>query len=158
MTKPNYLVDVLWEGGVNCRGEQLKEILELIELYPQLKMQFGMHQISILLQYLNVLENLEILFLKKVGNTRDLIAICQHVDQFLSGVFFAFTKDVGDQLNEEFETEDESFRDIGDAVLEIRAFDTTYFRIYTNDYDLVHKIAEKFHSEIQLNTYHKEAL
>jgi hypothetical protein len=33
MTKPNYLVDVRWGGGVNCLGQQLEELLEFIELY-----------------------------------------------------------------------------------------------------------------------------
>ena len=85
---------------------------------------------------------------RRVGNTYDMIAISENVQQFLAGVFLAFNKDVGDHLDEEFGTEDESFRDVGDAVLEIRAFDTTNFEIYANDYDLIHKIAEKFEVKI----------
>ena len=148
MTKPNYLIDVQWEGGVNCLGEQLIEILDFIELYPAIKDAIW---------YASDLDSSPIpecirkfgdFIPKKVGNTRDLITICQHVDQFLSGIFLAFSKDVGDHLNEEFGTEDKEFRDIGDAVLEIRAFDTTFLEVYTNDYNLVHKIAEKFHCEI----------
>ena len=51
-------------------------------------------------------------------------------------------------MDEGFETDDESFRDIGDAIFEIRAFDTTLFEIYATDYDLISKIAEKFQVKI----------
>jgi hypothetical protein len=148
MTKPNYLVDVRWGGGVNCLGQQLEELLEFIELYSTSRDTIW---------YASDLDSSPIpecirkfgdFIPKKVGNTRALIAICQQVTQFRSGIFLAFSNDVGDHLKEEFGTEDEEFRDIGAAVLEIRAFDTTFLEVYTNDYDLVRKIVGKFHCEI----------
>ena len=148
MTKPIYHVDVRWEGGVNCRGQQLKEILELIEFYPTIKNAIWYASDLDSSPIPDCIINFTKFIPEKIGNTRNLITICQNVNQFLSGVFLAFSRDVGDRLNEGFETEDKAFRDIGDAVLEIRAFDTTFFEIYTNDYDLVHKIAEKFLCEI----------
>jgi hypothetical protein len=153
MTKPIYLIDIQWEG-LNCLGQQIKEILELVELYPTIKDAIWYASDLDSSPIPECIRNFGSFVPKKVGNTRNLITICQNVDQFLSGVFFALNKDFGDHLDAEFGTEDESFRDISDAVLEIRAFDTTFFEIYTNDYALARKITEKFHSEIFTEEQH----
>jgi hypothetical protein len=151
MTKPNYLVRVQWKEECSCLGEQLKEILEFIELYPTMKE---------VIWYASDLDSSPIpecirkfgdFIPKKVGNTRDLITICQHVPQFLSGVFLAFSKDVGEQLDEGFETEADLFRDMGDAVLEIRAFDTSYFEIYSDDISIISGIANEFYGIPEFN-------
>jgi hypothetical protein len=147
MTKPNYYVEVQGEE-VSCLGSQLKEILELIKLYPSIKNAIWYASDVLAVTIPPFIMNFEEFTPRKMGNTHDLIAICQHVDQFHAGVFLAFNKDVGDYLDEEFGTEDESFRDIGDAIFEIRAFDTTNLEIYAKDYDLIHKIAEKFEVKI----------
>ena len=147
MTKPTYLVDIQWEG-CNCLGEQLEKILELIELYPSTKNAVWYASDVDSSPIPDCIRNFADFIPKKIGDTSNLILICKNVDQFLSGVFFAFSKDIGDQLNKGFETEDTSFRDIGDAILEIRAFDTTFFEIYTSDYELARKISERFHCEI----------
>jgi hypothetical protein len=154
MTKPNYYIEVQGEG-VSCLGSQLKEILELIKLHPYINHATWYAADVDSSPIPECIRNFGDIIPRKVGNTRDMIAICQHVPQFLSGVFSALSKDAGDQLKdvgdqfgEGFETDDESFRDIGDAVLEIRAFDTSWFEIYANDYDLIRLIAEKFQVKI----------
>jgi hypothetical protein len=85
---------------------------------------------------------------KKIGDISNLIKLSQNVDQFLSGVFFALPKDIGKLWNREFSTEDEPFRDIEDAILEIRAFDTTYFEIYSSNLEIIESLARYFSLEI----------
>jgi hypothetical protein len=46
-------------------------------------------------------------------------------------------------------TEGKPFDDLGAAKIEIRAFDTTYFEIYTNNRELIDPIAIYFGVEIQ---------
>jgi hypothetical protein len=72
----------------------------------------------------------------------DLYDICAQVDQFLSGIFLAVPTDCDEpRLNLGIMTEDDLTSDIGDAILEIRAFDTSYFEIYTG----ILALADKLH-------------
>ncbi len=148
MTKPNYLINVRWPGGFNCLGIQLKEILEFIELYPSMRETTWYAADLDASPIAECIRDFSDIFPKKVGSTRDLIVICQNIDQFLSGVFFALNKDMQVHSDSTVETEDQLFRDIGNAILEIRAFDTTCFEIYMNDYGLAKKIEKKFHCKI----------
>ena len=70
-------------------------------------------------------------FGKMVANIMDFIKIIREVDQFLSGVFIAYKKRE-DNCELNYETEDVQFRDFGNAFIEIRAYDTTCFEIYTS--------------------------
>lgn len=51
----------------------------------------------------------------------------------------------------ELETEDETFRSIAcdGILLEIRTFDTTYFGIYSEDYELIKKLSQLYKVEIE---------
>ena len=80
--------------------------------------------------------------LRKIGDSHSLINICENIDQFLSGVFIAVK-----EKNQNFKcqdlyigTEDEQFRSLNfDGILiEIRAFDTSYFELYSDDPILKH--------------------
>ncbi len=87
-------------------------------------------------------ENFMSPFPKKIGNTYDIIKLAKSVQQFLSGVFLLVKDDVGSQINEEYYTEDEPFRDLRNAHLEIRAFDTSFFLIYSNDLEIMNKLSQ----------------
>lgn len=90
--------------------------------------------------------------LQKIGNDYSLINLCENIDQFLSGVFIA----VRENLNLEYsslyiDTEDEQFRSINleGVLIEIRAFDTSYFEIYSEDMLLIKKLAEIYNVKIE---------
>ena len=89
-------------------------------------------------------------FLKIIGSDLSLIEICSKIDQFLSGVFFAIENDCLNQNLEKIKinTEDEQFRElnINGILVEIRAFDTSFFEVYTTNKTLIKKISKKFNS------------
>lgn len=68
-----------------------------------------------------------------VGNTEDLKIISAQVIQFFSGIFLAMPINSNmPRWSDYLDTEDIPTNDLGDAVLEIRAFDTSYFEIYSS--------------------------
>ena len=80
-----------------------------------------------------------------VGSIVDMKRLVRGSAQLLSGVFLATTVCAPDaEFAGEFRTEDEPFRDIGRALLEIRAFDTSYFEIYGTNVDVVEELGQRF--------------
>ncbi|NET47730.1 MAG: hypothetical protein F6K09_03195 [Merismopedia sp. SIO2A8] len=68
-----------------------------------------------------------------IGNIENLARFATQIDQFLSGIFLAVPSYISPIWNRSFDTEDEPTHDLGDAILEIRAFDTSYFELYTSN-------------------------
>lgn len=97
--------------------------------------------------------NLNDIQLNLIGNDSDFIEYCSEIDQFIWGNFACV--DVRFLSNDiqhiEIETEDKSFRSIecDGVLLEIRAFDTTYFCIYAEDIKLMEMISELYNVEIE---------
>jgi hypothetical protein len=87
---------------------------------------------------------------KLIGKLDQLINYSQNVEQFYSGVFLCVCadKDIY-EWGGEFDTEDESYRGIGAAAVEIRAFDTTYFEIYSSDLSLITEVSNHFSCDIE---------
>lgn len=84
-------------------------------------------------------------FPSSVGNTDQLIELASKVDQFLSGVFLSVPKPVEKPIwSFPFDTEDLPTDDIGDAVLVIHAFDTTFWGIYTSHPELIGLLRKHF--------------
>jgi hypothetical protein len=90
-----------------------------------------------------------------IGTDLQFIEYCYEIDQFIWGVFLCINKNFLPQNIQgvELSTEDESFRPIAcDGVLiEIRAFDTTFFEIYSEDKNLISKISKIYNIEIEKN-------
>ena len=85
----------------------------------------------------------------RLGNTSTLIKACKRCDQFLTGIFLAVPDRVKHPTwSRIFDTLDEPFGDLGPAVLEIRAFDTTYFEIYSSDTESVQMLCDRFASQL----------
>jgi hypothetical protein len=73
--------------------------------------------------------------LVKIGRTQELIQIASQINQLFSGIFIAIPEHIIDpDLNGEFDTENDPTEDLGDAAIEIRAFDTSYFEVYYSNY------------------------
>lgn len=91
--------------------------------------------------------------LKKMGNDSSLINLCENIDQFLSGVFIAVREKNPSQqcLELLIDTEDDQFRslDLDGVIIEIRAFDTSYFEIYSEDPVLMKNLSEIYEVEIK---------
>lgn len=96
--------------------------------------------------------NLNSFFLEKIGDDYSFIQICQKIDQFLWGVFLAIDINYSNpNINDiEVSTEDEEFRSIelGGVLIEIRAFDTSFFELYTEDERIINQLAKIFDVDI----------
>jgi hypothetical protein len=70
----------------------------------------------------------------KVGNTQELVQLIIQIDQLASGIFLAIPNNVSEpELSRDSDTEGDPTEDLGDAVLEIRALDTSYFEVYYSE-------------------------
>lgn len=124
----------VFRSNVSCLGQQLVELLHVIRgFWPDLNWYIAD------VQAINALplpprDPIPML----VGDTDKLIHIAQRVDQFESGVFVGIRSDADRPAFRPggLWTEDEETADLGDAVLEIRAFDTSYWSIATSDANL----------------------
>lgn len=70
-----------------------------------------------------------------IGGADTLVTMALRVDQFESGVFVGVPDNI---LYPQFRegglwTEDDELADLGDALIEIRAFDTTFISVVSND-------------------------
>ena len=86
--------------------------------------------------------------LNLIGTDLEFIQYCSEIDQFIWGVFLCVDRDYSLQNIQgvQLETEDESFRPISceGVFLEIRAFDTSYFEIYSGKVGIIDEISKKF--------------
>lgn len=80
-----------------------------------------------------------------IGHSNRLIELVEHIDQFLRGVFLAVDpQKTNPQFRSDIDTEDSIEADLGDALVEIRAFDTTFFEILTNKEQIGAVLAKTF--------------
>lgn len=89
--------------------------------------------------------------LKKIGDDSVLIKYCSGIVQFIWGVFLCLDKNHENQsfINVKLSAEGEPFRaiELDGVLIEIRAFDTSFFEIYSQDEGLLMKIAKHFSSK-----------
>lgn len=147
MKQPLYRLQIHFEK-VNCLGEQLAAVLEQIKLLSGRGVWYACDVDT-------TCDNLKIqcfmnYFPRRVGTIDDMIHLANSIDQFLSGVFLLLTSDFGKQLNSEYSTEDEQFRDVKDAILEIRAFDTTWLLLFSKNRNFIYEINKHFNGDISV--------
>jgi hypothetical protein len=83
---------------------------------------------------------------ERLGDTAALVRIAGAVEQYESGVFAGVPDGA---VNPEFRagglwTEDEDTADLGDAIVELRAFDTTYVSLATTDEEIAKLAMDAF--------------
>lgn len=92
--------------------------------------------------------------LNLIGDDFRFAEYCSQIEQFIWGVFLCIDSAFASQNIQgvELEAEDKSFRSIPceGVLLEIRAFDTSYFEIYSEDVGLMKKLSEKYNVEIEM--------
>ncbi len=155
MFNANYLTSLLkinFNSDIVCSGTQLVEIVEFLESFLPSIVWYGAD--------ISIISNTDIFFVDdrlsdlipiKIGDSGELKKQSSKVSQFLSGVFIARKNEILWPENIQIGTENLTFRslEINDIILEIRAFDTTYFEIYSDDYELIKKISTHYRSEIE---------
>lgn len=98
--------------------------------------------------------NLQSERIKKIGAGASLIQICGEIDQFFSGIFLAVKNDQEYEARDiELDTEERGFRtlNLDGVLLEIRAFDTSFFCIFSENANILHQLSEQFKSSLEEN-------
>jgi len=90
--------------------------------------------------------------LSQIGTDLQFIEYCSKIEQFIWGEFLCVSNSFSTQCFKhiELETEDAPFRQIDcrGILLEIRAFDTAYFEVYTENLELIIKLSKLYNAEI----------
>lgn len=85
----------------------------------------------------------------EIGHTETMMALSRTVLQYLSGVFIALRpENVQWIYGLEADTEDTAPFFLEQSVLEIRAFDQTFFLIHTHDRALAEYMLQQFNGEV----------
>jgi hypothetical protein len=94
----------------------------------------------------------------RVGSLSKLKEACAQVDQYFSGIFLAI-QSVSEEIvwSDSLSTEDARFRDIHEAILEIRAFDTSYYEVYSVKRSLLEPLATRFGVRVESRRWSKIA-
>jgi hypothetical protein len=91
--------------------------------------------------------------LSLIGSDLQFINYCSEIDQFIWGDFLCIDSNFISQSFQdiELETEDDPFRHINanGVLIEIRAFDTTYFEIYSDNKELITTISKIYNVKIE---------
>ncbi len=115
--------------SVECTGEQLSMLVNIISVTFE-DLTWYASDVD-MMPYMDFWKMYHDDDLKIVGETKKLEDMSRIVPQFLSGVFIAIqNSDIGGPSIKNFSTEEEMFVDIGNASIQIRAFDTSYFEVY----------------------------
>jgi hypothetical protein len=97
--------------------------------------------------------NLNSFQLNVIGTDSQFIEYCSLVQQFIWGEFLCIDSNFSSQniQNVELGTEGEQFRPItcDGVLLEIRAFDTTFFEIFAEDIELIKKLSKIYNVTIE---------
>ena len=150
MTKTSYFLKVsgqeLNASILSCTGEQLVLIVDCVRKYLS---DYDWYSADVSTMSSN--KEWEIYkseVPKLIGGSTKLIKFAEVTDQFTSGVFLAANKKYRFMgFSNTYETEDEQYIDIEFCELEIRAFDTSYFEIYSKERKFIDVLADRFVNE-----------
>ncbi len=155
MFRPKYLIR-LWRNAfekteVACLGIQLIELVEFLTPIIPFHTWYGADMDANFIP--EALFNFRSYNLKKIGDDLALYAMLKTTDQFLSAVFIVLKREFDNSKFIEVGTEDPKFRqiDVEGVILEIRAFDTSYFELYSDDFSLIQKISNHF-KKVEIET------
>lgn len=156
MFEPKYLIrlnkNAFFSDQVVCLGSQLKSIFKNLNklLGPHVWYCADIDAISSVPKRLGV----DSFRLKKICNNSHLMNLCENIDQFLSGVFIAIKES---EKNLKLQnlcagTEDDQFRflDLNGVLIEIRAFDTSYFELYSENIELIEILSKIYNVKIEM--------
>ena len=147
MTKPTYCIRLsgmdITKELISCTGAQLCTLLNILCEHEK--------KITWYAADVTMIPNKKDWELYKqyrplmIGDTTRFIELCQQVAQFTSGVFLA-TFEINNLKSwaKDYETEGEEFADNEFADIEIRAFDTSYFEIYSKSENILNPFIGRY--------------
>ncbi len=131
---------------VACLGTQLISIIDFLKDFLPKHVWYGADIDAV--GKVSIKVELKRSQLSLIGTDFSLVQYCSKIDQFIWGVFLCVNSTfLGKSFTGiEIETEDQSFRPIAcdGIILEIRAFDTSYFEIYSADLGTIKKLKNRF--------------
>lgn len=134
------------QEATSCTGKQMRELLAQVDPWVRACDWY----------MLDIKTNNSVDLLAVTGQNPQRLSgeklreVCARVDQFLSGIFLAVPSSLSHpRLNLDAVTEDEPSLGLGDALLEIRAFDTSYFEVYTPLLALAQRLHDSFDIEFE---------
>jgi hypothetical protein len=139
------------EDGVVGLGTQLISILNFVKKYlpPHIWYAGDVEAVGINAEK----QSFSDIQINLIGTDSQFIDYCSGIEQFIWGVFLCVDKQYSSQnvIGIQLETEDQPFRpiDSNGILMEIRAFDTTYFGIYAEDLGLITKISNQYGISIE---------
>lgn len=157
MFNPKYRVLIKSEcfpkDNVICLGTQLIDIIKFINNFLPSHIWYSA-DIEALESKIN-LNKFKGFRLKRIGSDFQFTEFCSKIMQFIWGVFLCLDSNLLSQNIQEIElgTEDEPFRPINcnGIILEIRAFDTSFFEIYSVDLALMKELSKHYNVSIEQN-------
>jgi len=91
--------------------------------------------------------------LEKLGTDSDLIEYCTEIEQFIWGDFLCINDQYLSQNFQEIEleTEDLPFRSLNckGVLFELKAFDTAFFEIFSEDLELMKRFSSLYNAQIE---------
>ena len=151
MTAPRFCLSLtgaeINESEFSCSGEQLCLLLtELMTVQRDIKwFACDVSAVNLPLYWKSFSDGTP----REVGTADDFLRQIKAVEQFESAVIFATDGDSTQEFSLEHFTEDERFTDIEFANLQIRAFDTTYFELYSTDKALLEEVHNRFGGKLE---------
>lgn len=133
---------VLDKQPFSCTGKQLAVLLHAMSPWVRTGKWyiFDVSTNSRTLEFLKTKEEI-----REAVTLEELTSASIHVEQFLSGVFIAVpTNAKYPDGRPNFLTEDDPPNHIGNAIVEIRAFDTSYFEVYSESLGLMSHLRATF--------------
>lgn len=142
MKKLKYILIRFKDDQFQCKGYQLKNILCILESFTK---DFNWYVTDVLTNT-GYVKDLPIDNLNFVGSTKKLKSIAANIEQFDSGIFIAASKtfNIDKYKLKRFDTDSDPEMHIPEALIEIRAFETTFFEIYTYDQSVIDKLMKEF--------------
>lgn len=134
------------EDNVIGLGKQLISIINSLKSYvpPHLWYEADVEAVGKSIRK----HNLNTAQLRCIGTDLEVISYCLEIEQFIWGVFLCIDNKFASQNVEDIalETEDKAFRSIEaeGVLIEIRAFDTSYFALYSEEEALMNKLAKLY--------------
>lgn len=135
-------------SDASCLGKQLLELLDFIEsLIPSHNWYLADIDAAPLGEFSIFSEGR----LKKIEYP--MLKLLCNINQFLSGVLIMVDEKCSEIRNPEVYTEEEEFRviNMSGVILEIRAFDVSYFEIYSKEFNLIKKISDRYNTKVVIN-------
>lgn len=126
----------------SCTGKQLTVLLHAISTWVRASKWyiFDVSTNSRIPEFLKTKEEFQ-----EAVTLEELTSASMRVEQFLSGVFIAVPVNAGHpDWRPNFLTEDDPPNHIGNAIVEIRAFDTSYFEVYSESFGLMSHLKATF--------------